>query len=171
MQPEDFYFDHLKPTLQRLSKIRVGYNAPSARKILFMTAAHESGRFQHRRQVGGPALSFYQIEPDTLDDLYDNYLSFRPKLQHQLDSFRQDSESRLKALEFNNAYATCAARFNYARIPEALPPIEDTQAFARYAKRHWNTDLGAATAEKYMEDYTACVTERLKQDWGEASDQ
>ena len=53
-----------------------------------MTACHESGGFRYDRQVGGgPALSYYQIEPDTLFDLYKNYLGYRPERKGLLDQF------------------------------------------------------------------------------------
>jgi hypothetical protein len=36
---------------------------------------------------------------------------------------------------------------------ESYPPAHDIDAMAAYAKQHYNTPLGKATAEKYSLDY------------------
>ena len=134
----------------------MGMRSAAAEKLLIMTAAHESLGFRYRRQQGGgPALSYYQIEPATLDDLYENYLAFRPGKQALLDAYLPEETSRTDALENSDKYATAAARLIYARVPDALPDVADDEALAAYAKKFWNTDLGAATPEKYLADYRA----------------
>ncbi len=131
----------------------LGMDSPSAEKLLMMTACHESMGFCYRVQLSGPALSYFQIEPNTLDDLYRNYLSYRPGRLAQLDAYLPSGMPRLEALEANDAYACAAARMIYARVAEALPDVHDDMALADYAKRYWNTALGKATAEKYLADF------------------
>ena len=129
----------------------------AAEKLLIMTAAHESMGFRYRRQVGGPALSYFQIEPATLDDLYSNYLAYRPNRQKVVDVFVPIGMNRREALEHDDRYACACARMIYARVAEALPDAGDEPALAAYAKRYWNTPAGKATAAKYLADFRAHV--------------
>ena len=46
--------------------------------LVYRTGEAESG-YRHLEQVKGPAVGFFQVEPDTIDDTIDNYLKFRPK--------------------------------------------------------------------------------------------
>jgi len=145
---DDFLKETLEPVLTEM-----GMRSPSAEKLLIMTAAHESMGYRYRAQQGGPALSYYQIEPNTLDDLYTNYLAFRPAKQALLDAYLPEGMARAEALENIDSYATAAARLIYGRVPDALPGVADSEALAKYAKKFWNTELGAATWEKYLSDY------------------
>jgi len=145
---DDFLRDVIEPVLKDMAM-----DGAAAEKILMMTACHESMGFRYRAQVGGPALSFFQIEPNTLDDLYENYLAYRPDKQALVDAYLPEGMDRLEALENEDQYACAAARMIYWRVPESLPDVTDDEGLAAYAKQYWNTELGAATAEKYLEDY------------------
>ncbi|WP_417451267.1 hypothetical protein [Kordiimonas sp.] len=144
----------------------LGMDSPAAEKLLMMTAAHESMGFRYRVQVGGPALSYFQIEPATLEDLYVNYLSFRRGRQAMLDAYLPDGMSRTQALEQDDHYACAAARLLYARMPEALPDVADDMALAAYAKRNWNTSYGNATPEKYLDDFINYGPKPCPATWG-----
>ncbi|MBL4826112.1 MAG: hypothetical protein JKY66_00095 [Spongiibacteraceae bacterium] len=145
---ESFFRRSITPTIKKL-----GMWSEAAETILLMIACHESMGFRHRVQQGGPALSYFQIEPDTLDDLYTNYLAFRPEKQTMLDQYLPEGMSRLEALANDDAYACAAARLQLYRVPEALPEADDLEGLARYCKTHWNTDAGKATWQKYLDDF------------------
>lgn len=147
MDARQFLDETLRPTLEKMDM-----HSPAAEKLLLMTACHESGGFVYDRQVGGPALSYYQIEPATLNDLYGNYLGFRPERQALLDQFMPEGSAREDAL-MDAVYATAAARLIYTRVPEALPDFADDEAMGRYCKKYWNTEAGKATPEKYINDW------------------
>lgn len=137
-----------------LLKMGDKYWSPGAEKILVMIACHESQGFRYRRQVNGPARSYLQIEPDTLTDLYENYLAFRPDKLKLLESFRcAEVEEPLEALEHNDAYAICVARLLLWRKKAPLPAASREDLLSQYAKEHWNTFKGKATANKYLDDY------------------
>jgi len=138
----------IMPVLQAM-----GMGGVAAEKMLLMTAAHESMGFRYRKQLGGPALSYFQIEPATLDDLYSNYLAFRPHRQAMVDAFLPSDMTHLEALEHDDRYACAVARMIFARVAEALPDAADEPALATYAKRYWNTPAGKATAAKYLADF------------------
>ncbi len=143
-----FLADVVNPVL-----VDIAMDSPEAEKLLLMTACHESMGFRYREQVGGPALSYFQIEPATLDDLYANYLQYRPGRQLLLDRYLPDGMSRPEALATEDRYACAAARMIYARFSEAIPTVSDEERMAEYCKQYWNTPLGAATPEKYLDDY------------------
>jgi len=126
----------------------------SAERLLLMTASHESGGFKHRKQVGGgPALSFYQIEPDTLRDLYRNHLSFHGHKREAIRLFELEGFDTPEIALLDDKYATAAARLIYSRCPEPLPDAADLENLGRYCKSYWNTDLGKATPQKYVDDF------------------
>ena len=138
----------LRPTLEDMNMW-----SPAAEKLMLMIAAHESQGFLYRKQVGGPALSYFQIEPATLDDLYNNYLIYRADKQALLDRYRPEPMKYREALERRDDYACAAARLILWRVKAPLPEVGDEVGMALYAKRYWNTPKGKATAEKYLDDY------------------
>ena len=114
-------------------------------ELLMMTAAHESILGTYIKQVEGPALGIFQMEPDTYNDIQNNFIQYRAVLRNLLDH-RMAEEIR-----WDLKLAIVMARVHYYRVPEALPTGVDAQA--EYAKKYYNTDLGKATAAKYKEDY------------------
>jgi len=145
----DFLHEVINPVLQDMDMW-----SRSAARLLLMTACHESGGFITREQIGGPALSFYQIEPKTLTDLYANHLRFHEKKLQIIEKFEPEGiDDPVEALRCCDRYATAVARLQYSRFGEPLPDADDLQNLGRYCKTYWNTGLGAATAEKYVADY------------------
>jgi len=157
---DGFLRDVIEPVLKDMAM-----DGAAAEKILMMTACHESMGFRYRAQVGGPALSFFQIEPNTLDDLYENYLSCRPDKQALVDAYLPEGMDRFEALEKEDKYACAAARMIYWRVPEGLPEVADDEGLAAYAKQYWNTPEGAATVEKYLDDYRRYGPKPEPQSW------
>ncbi len=72
--PQHFLASVIRPTLMTL-----GLYSPAAEQLLLATAIQES-HLTHRKQIGGPALSYFQIEPKTHNDIWDNFLKYRPQL-------------------------------------------------------------------------------------------
>ncbi len=135
----------------RLACTKINMWSMSAEDLLFETALHESMGLKYRKQVNGPALSFFQIEPDTLKDLYDNWLKYRDDKKQLLDQFRDHEISLEENLRNNDEFAIVAARLQYYRKPGSIP--EDLEGRAAYWKEHWNTKHGAGTIDKYINDY------------------
>ena len=149
--------------------------------ILEMISAHESGGFVHNKQIEGPALSFFQVEPKTHADLYDTYLRYRPHLAKLIMNGVPDKRKRVisggmlipddQMLVDEPVYAARVARMILFRVPVKLPelphgglrfgcdnnPTDETKSFlmalAGYCKQYYNTFKGKATAEKYYDDY------------------
>jgi len=148
----------IRTTLQLITTTRHPFWTPSAEEMLLMIAAHESGLGSSLKQIGsGPALGLYQIEPATMYDNYQNFIYARPGLEKQItevSGVRLPSEQQL---QYNPIYSTIQARLKLYRSPGQLPAPHDAQAMANYAKQHYNSPDGAATEEKYMQDYFRLV--------------
>jgi hypothetical protein len=148
MNAETFLKDTLRPVL-----LEMGMWSHSAEKLLLMTACHESGGFRTRVQDGGgPARSFFQIEPATHDDLYKNYLIYQPTKRKNIGPFIPTVGKTAEIL-MDDRYATAIARMIYSRDVAPLPAFEDTEGMAVYWKRVWNTPAGKGTVEKFLADY------------------
>ena len=130
----------------------IKYDDERETELLMMTAAIESNLGQYIRQVGGgPALGIFQMEPESHDDIYSNYINNRPYLWDVVDLFSADESHR--NLEYNLAYAIIMARIHYLRAKGPLPEATDIEGMAHYYKKVWNTHLGKSTVEEAVEDY------------------
>lgn len=145
MDSTEFLNGILRPTLMQIDMWSY-----RAERLMLATAIHESGGFKHKLQVGGPAKSYYQIEPATLADLKKNYLSYRPekaKILEKVEPVMLDGSDML----MDDVYSTVACRLIYSRIPEPLPV--DIEGCARYWKSYFNTYLGKGTQQKFLDDW------------------
>ena len=129
---------------------------PEAVQLLLGTGAHESAGWQYRRQLGnGPALGYYQMEPFTHDDCWNNYLNYHPQLGQKILQVSGMFAPDASALEYNDVYAICMARVKYMRDSQPIPT--DLFGQAAYWKRVYNTYLGRGTVEEYINHYQMFV--------------
>lgn len=143
----------IQPVLDEMGK-----PSQAAAELLLGTAVQESLNFQYRRQMnGGPARGYYQMEPNTHDDIWQNYLRYRSPLAKLIEAFLNDQEDKLFALENNDRYATAMARIHYMRVPDPLPKVGDIEAQARYWKKFYNTPLGAGQPHEFIEKWNLYV--------------
>ncbi len=109
------------------------------------------------KQINGPALGVYQIEPATHEDLWLNYLDYREELATTVRNLASQQNVGIPVdneLITNLAYATAIARLIYYRVPEAMPSDpNDIEALARYYKQYYNTPEGKATEQEFMDNY------------------
>ena len=138
----------IRPTLLYLGN---RYASVEAEQLLLGTALQESGGFKWRKQLGGgPALSYYQIEPATM---YDRY-KYSTVVRTKVDALR-NGQSKLYALQYNDRFATALARMIYYSKPGKIPSDPDGQA--SYWKRYYNTYSGAGTISEYMDKWNKYV--------------
>jgi len=137
----------VRPTL-----IDMGLHSEAAENLLIGTAVQESTLTYLKQIGGGPALGVYQMEPATHDDIWANYLAYRDDLA---DTVRELSwgEPTAERMVWDLRYATAMARIHYKRVPEALPPANAISSLGAYWKDHYNTTLGAGTAQEFIENY------------------
>lgn len=124
----------------------------SAVELLMLTAAQESQLGTYLKQIKGPAVGIFQVEPNTHDDLVKTYLKNRPHLVQKIKDVSGVDHFDAKMLEYNIAYAICIARLVYFRKPATLPENKLNE-LAEYWKRWYNTYLGSGTAEEAIANY------------------
>ncbi|RCK32479.1 hypothetical protein TH9_12140 [Thalassospira xiamenensis] len=135
-----------------------GMWSAAAENLLMGTAAQESACGKYLRQLGdGPARGVFQMEPATLDDIYANYLAYRPDLQGAVDAYLIMSMSKADNLTVNLAYAALMCRVHYRRRPENLPDANDVRGLAAYWKRFYNTVHGKGAEQEFVENYERYV--------------
>ena len=122
----------------------------AAEELVLETAIVESDLTYLKQHGEGPALGLWQIEPATHDDLYTNFLNYRPELGSKLMELRAPNLSMGENLATNLMYGAAVCRLCYYRKPEALPVAGDIEGQAAFWKQHYNTLLGAGTVSKYV---------------------
>ncbi|WP_417790651.1 hypothetical protein [Terasakiella pusilla] len=145
---------HLRLNVIRPTLEAVGLWSFSAENLLMGTAAQESRLGEYLVQLGnGPARGIFQMEPATLDDIYKNYLAYRPNVQGKVDAFLSPAMSKPDNLTCNLAYAALMCRVHYMRVPAPLPEAHNVEAMGRYWKRYYNTPAGKGTEAEFIENY------------------
>lgn len=123
-------------------------------ELLMGTAAQESALGYFVKQITGPALGIFQMEPATHDDIWNNYLKYKPDLAAKV---RENSVfQQAQELAWNYKYAAMMARIHYLRCPGKLP--NEVPLMARYYKEHYNTPLGKATESEFIDNYVKYCT-------------
>jgi len=118
--------------LYRLSKETVeafGDVLPAGDQVinqLYFTVVVESGGGHYREQLsGGPAVSFWQIEPVTAEDIYYRYLKDRPRYKRCLEEYSGVTNvprgTIRDVLLQNDRFAAGLARLVYAMDRGSIP--------------------------------------------------
>jgi hypothetical protein len=127
----------------------------AAEQLVMITAMQES-RLVFLKQLNGPALGLWQIEPVTHQDLWTTWIRHRPQVARQVlmvtgvrtsDAAVWDVPDSF--LYTNLAYGAAICRLLYRRHKEPLPAADDVAGLAAYWKQHYNTPLGAGTVEQF----------------------
>lgn len=135
----------------------------SAEELLILTAAQESHSGTYLHQLGrGPACGIFQMEPNTHDDIWLNYLKYKPELaglvqQLELPEFMGAMVGSAQEMCGNLYYAAAMCRMHYLRVKEPLPAHTDLNGLAKYWKDHYNTFQGAGTAAEAISNYNRFV--------------
>jgi hypothetical protein len=148
----------LKEYIIRPALTQVGMWSASAENLLAGTIMIESGG-ERLKQVKGPALGLYQIEPKThkdvkreLDREHDKELKAQVLAACGMVDFPFDD-----ALVWNLRYATIIARLLYRRDPSPLPDSEDAEGLAKTHKNIYNTVNGKADVRKSVEVFKRVI--------------
>lgn len=133
----------------------IGMYSADAAFLLLATCAHESDMGCYLKQIKGPALGIYQMEPATYFDIWDNFIKYRDDIRVKVFNhlmWNHKHEPPVDLIITNLAYATIMARLHYARFKEPLPSHKNIKAVYRYYKKYYNTVAGKATEEVFIED-------------------
>ncbi len=146
----------IKPTLDELAKAEPRIRSKAAVALLLGTALCESElKFLRQRVDGGfgRALSFFQVEPATHKDVKRYLNERRPDLAKRVFGRSTVLDPDDFELATNFPYATAIARIKFWMDPEPLPQADDIEGLAAIYKRVWNTELGKATPQRFIEFY------------------
>ena len=122
-----------------------------AADLIFKTGMAESAYKTVKQYNGGPAIGYWQVEPNTMYDIMENYVKYRPKLEKLLISLGY-SDSNTEVRVMNNMalqIAFCRLKYRMSRFP--LPKAGDLKAQAKYWKKIYNSYLGKGTTKHFME--------------------
>jgi len=120
-----------------------------ASDLVFETGMAESGyRALEGYGSGNPAVSFWQIEPATIRDMWDNYITYRKPLIEATYKLGLIEEKKEFCIFSNIALAVAFCRIHYRRQPGAIP--KTMPARAAYWKKTYNTKLGKGTVDHYV---------------------
>lgn len=121
-----------------------GLWSASAETLVFCTGLKETGYKVDRQYAGGPALGYWQMEPATHDDIWKNYLEYRPGLASRIGAFGKTPEDLIKSPK----YAVIMCRIKYLRDNAALPVSGDWFGMASAWKRVYNSHKGAGQLDQ-----------------------
>ena len=126
----------------------------NAEELLVGVCAHESKGGTYLKQITGPALGIYQMEPATHSEIWNRAIRAKSDLEQRIFNFmRIQNIPNAQEMVYNLYYATIMARIFFMRFPE---PISDTlEGQAQLWKDRYNTKLGKGTVEQYIADYRA----------------
>ena len=121
--------DQTEDLVRRVLKRVPKFYSEDAVKLLMLTWAIESDGGKYIRQLGGgPALGYWQVEPATMRDIYDNFLVFRRNLSNDILLATGVGQPNEWHLEVNIAYNIIMARLVYWRSPDPIPTTDEGRA-------------------------------------------
>jgi hypothetical protein len=136
LDPKQFMEYIIIPVLEDLNM-----DSEEARMLMIGTALVESN-LRSIRQVDGPALGVYQMEPDTIDDVH-RYLKVNLDVMEKFqDAAGYDINEGVvhNRAVWDLKYATALARVKYWMDEGPLP--KDINGLAKYWKHVYNTNKG-----------------------------
>jgi len=134
----------VKPVLLELDMY-----SKAAERLVIGTGLVES-QMKYIHQISGPALGFWQMEPTTHDDIWENYILFRPDTAKAIARYTEQDYKNSKQLMWNMRYAAGMCRLHYRRVPSRLPHEDDIVGMAAYWKEFYNTSLGKGSETKFI---------------------
>ena len=167
MNPQQLHDYIIKPTLEYMGG---NYYSKESAFLLLCTAAIESNCGEYIKQINGPALGIWQMEPNTYKDIIDNCDAINSN-KHLMDflyhAMNTVSLKSVDSLIQSPMYACAMARLKYSMDPHPLPKLSgnkdlDCINFFDYYKRVYNTELGASTYQKWCNSIAANHISKVK---------
>jgi len=141
-----------------LTKLGSKYSSDDAVNLIVGTMIIES-RFKYFRQMNdGPARGFAQLEINSVLDVINNWLKFRPAMIDRCvfatmipKSFfdKADKQDWDYLIETNFAAQVVFARLCYWRAPQKMPST--MSGWSKYWKKWYNTELGSGEESEFIE--------------------
>lgn len=143
---------NIKSTLKKYNMYSEGMY-----KLLLGTAAAESEFGKFNKQISGPALGVFQMEPRTAQDIWTEYLEYKPILRAKVKTTLWKNVNLKTQLRYNLEYQTIMAVVHYKRAEEKNNiKIEDNASrwsCAFYYKKYYNSYKGKGSTIKFFRKY------------------
>ena len=91
------------------------------------------------------------MEPATHDDIWENYLRYKPDLTSALKRLTIRDVDLHDQLYGNMFYQAAMCRIHYLRQRESLPSAGNWSSIAAYWKKYYNTEHGAGTIDGFLQ--------------------
>jgi len=164
----DFETLVVRPALAKLAEAEPRMNSDDAVALLMGTAAQETDLGRWLKQVGGPALGPFSVEPNTAKSIWRHYLA-RPSKKPireviisvvglgSIDTDIDDGSEYVRAdsseLATNLIYSAMMARLVYWPKAEPLPSWDDKIAMGVYWDVHYNANPRVGTPDEFVKSY------------------
>lgn len=146
--------DQLREFVIKPALLDITMYSPEAEELLVFTCANESDGCSFIKQVKGPALGIYQMEPETYNDIWYNYIIHKGSIVMQLAlNFSAHGMPDEQRLIYDLRFASAMCRLHYARVVDPLPNASDANAIWDYYKLHYNTVTGLANKRDAISKY------------------
>ena len=144
----------MEKSIKKIIKWTLEYlnmDSEDARDLVYKTGMAESGYRALEGYGNNPAIGFWQMEPATMWDIWENYVLYRPKYKEALWRLGFNEGFGEQSLLSNLAVQAAFCRLHYRRVPSSLPKKSNKEAQAKYWKKHYNSHLGKGTIKHFME--------------------
>ena len=139
---------------------RISMYSAEASIMVFNTGLVESGYRALMQYPSKIARSYFQVEPNTCYDIFENYLKYRKAIWYDVidacelnEKYKQvipTKQECARLLTTNISFAICMARLVYRRVPVRLPKTSDLDGQAHYWLKHYNAG-GKGNLDKFTE--------------------
>jgi hypothetical protein len=118
---------------------KLGLYTHSGLELLTLTCAQETLGGTYIKQIEGPALGLFGMEPRTHEDMWQSFLPRRSDLVYKiLSSLYISSKPPVEFLKYNCLYAAMMCRVRYLPTPEPIPDAKDIKGLAQYWHKYYN---------------------------------
>lgn len=126
-------------------------------ELIVFTCAVESAGGTYVKQLNGPAVGIYQIEPNSYTDLWVNFIIRQPFIVNLLTlNFAVHRMPPADALITDLRLATAMCALFYKRHKVIIPSTEVEELWELY-KKYYNTELGKAEHDASLKAYAKFV--------------
>lgn len=137
MKPRDLLINAVEPALAMLDTF--GVKSDARARVLMMAIAGQESEWLHRRQIGGPARSYWQFEQGggVLGVL--THITSRDRIRKVCDALDIPCTTAVvyEAMAWNDVLAACMARLLLYTDPHALPGVGDEAGGWKYYIDNW----------------------------------
>lgn len=138
MTPELFFPRIVEPTLQWMSASpSIHIPVTDIARILTMTIAGQESNWQYRRQINGPARSYWQFEKGGGAAGLFNVLPAQLEAVCRAFDIPYDLSTVFEAMAWNDTLGCAMARLLLWDDPNPLPAVGDKEAGWQYYLRNW----------------------------------